>query len=434
MAKLSTLTLDELYDKPKKTKAVEIAIIEKSTFKGINDRYCEHVCKLKCKTTNDVHLLTGPVDILIIQDHRNPAGKYDRGRTGKQDSIQAGVIEFIAKEAGLKGLSYRVTSLLKCPASDEDFPSGKPPTQTKLQKCFPYLDQELTVTKPKVIISLGTATTKALGLVKHSNTGNRGEVAFSKYGPVIMTLHPRILTYIRQNARGAAGMWGPDYLKVIQRDFEKAGKIARGTWTPTPETLRNSVDEIGRTRIKVAKSIDQVREICQTINSLPPEVVVSFDTEATSLDPLSPDLKLLTIQFGWRDLVTKKVVSGVIPLYHRKNTFYNADEAWDILAPILTGKRGKVGHNSKFDILVIYWAKGVRVANVVFDTLLMLHSIESGTQGCYGLKRACWDHLYEAGYAGYENELGDLKVLQKFTDEMEAEDDTESEEESPLES
>lgn len=415
MAKLSTLSLEELYLKEKKTRAVELAIIEKSDFTKINDRYCNEICKLKCKTNNTVTLLTQHVDILIIQDHRSPPGKFDRS-PGQQEYIQTGVIDFISKQAGFAGLTHRVTSLLKCAATEKDFPSGKPPAQTTLQKCFPYLHQELINTKPKVIISLGTAVTKALGLSTKSNTGNRGEIALSEYGPVVITLHPRILTYIRQNARGAAGMWGPDYMKIIQRDFEKAVGVAKGTLKPSPTRLAEAVAELVKSRIKIARTLDEVSEIVKTINDLPEGTTISFDTETTSLDPLDPSLKILTIQFGWRDPVTKQTVAGVIPLFHRKNNFYDPNMAWEIVRPILTSNRPKVGHNAKFDILVLYWALNVRVVNVKFDTLLLLHSIESGTQGCYGLKVACWDHLYAEGYAGYEDDLGDLKKLKKLRD------------------
>lgn len=426
MAKLTTLPLDELYGKEKKTKAVELAIIEKSDFSSINERYCQNICKLKCKSQNTVTLLSEHVDILIIQDHRSPSGKFDRNEH-QQDYIQAGVIDFIVKQANFQGMTYRVASLLKCAASKTDFPSGKPPTQVVMQKCFPYLHQELVNTKPKVIISLGTATTKALGLSSKSNTGNRGEIVISEYGPVVITLHPRILTYIRQNARGAAGMWGPDYMKIIQRDFEKARDLANGSFSYGKDTLRTTVDSLVKTRIKIAKTLDQVLEIRNAIDALAENAVISFDTETTSVDPLDPELRILTVQFGWRDPVTGIIVAGVIPLDHRKNTFYDPSKAWDIVAPLLSGPRKKVGHNAKFDILVLYWAKGVRVTNVIFDTLLLMHSIESGTQGCYGLKVACWDHLYKLGFAGYEDELGSLKDLKKKMGKAGQSDDEELE-------
>lgn len=415
MAKLSTLDLDELYARPKKSKAVEIAIIAKENFTQINPRYCDNVCTLKCKTYSQNTLLTASVDILIIQDHQAPAGKFDR-REGQQESIQKGVLDFVCREAGFAGLTYRLVSLSKCKASNEDYPNGKPPTQTKLTKCYPYLRQEILNSKPKVIISLGTAVTKAIGLNKHSNTGNRGEVAFSEFGPVVVTLHPKITTYIRQNARGSAGMWGPDYLTVMIRDFKKAASLVRKELVYTPATLHESIKLIANEQIFVAKSIEQVREYYGWMTALPENQVVSFDTETNGLDPLATDARLLTIQFGWKDIATGKFIAIVIPLWHRKNDYYNPDEAWDIVSPWLTSPQPKVGHNAKFDILYIYWTKNIRVANVIFDTMLLLHSINSGVQGTYSLKMAAWDYLLDMGFAGYENDLGDLKKLQREKD------------------
>lgn len=415
MAKLTSLSLEELYAKPKFTRAVELAIIDKSDFKEINGDYCAKVCKLKCKATDKVNLLTREVDILIIQDHQAPAGKFDRAE-GQQERIQQGVIQFLVKRAGFDNLRVKVTSLLKCEASAQDFPSGKPPTETVLKKCAPYLYEEIRQTKPRVIISLATPVTKALGLMKHSNTGNRGEIAISPMFdiPVVITLHPRIMTFIRQNARGAGGMWGPDYLGVIQNDFEKAAKIVHGKLKYDNETLKKSVKALQEAGvIRIAKSMEDVGEYMAILQGLPKDRIVSFDTETTSLDPLDPKLKLLSIQFGYRENGTGRLKALVIPLNHRRNTFYDPDKAWELVEPFLLSDQPKVGHNSKYDILVIYWAKGVRVKNVKFDTLLLLHSICSGAQGTYGLKAAVWDRIIETGLGGYEDLLGDLKALKK---------------------
>jgi uracil-DNA glycosylase family 4 len=429
MAKLNTLSLDELYAKEKKTVAVISAIIEKSDFSTINDRYCAEVCRINCKSPDQVALISGQVDILLIQDHKNPPGRYDR-HPGQQDQVIDSIVDFVAQSAGFRkeGITYRLVSLLKCKADAVDFPLGKPPTQTTLQKCEPYLRSEIERCKPKVIISLGTATTKSLGLAKHSNTGNRGEVVFSEFGPVVITLHPRVLSYIRQNARGGNGMWGPDYFNIVKRDFKKALDVATGKIKFNRNTLQETVTKLAKERIFVAKSLADVRNICDQIEALPPEKIISFDTETTTVDPLDPNLKILTIQFGWMDPRTGVIVSGVIPLYHRKNTFYEADKAWEMLEPILMSQRPKVGHNSKFDILIIYWAKGIRVVNVCFDTLLLQHSIESGTQGCYGLKTACWDHLFHLGIAGYEDELGKLSDLKKSLEKQRLKDEPAEEE------
>lgn len=416
MAKLQEQSLEELYARPKITKAVQLAIISKSDFTKIDPKYCEKICKLKCKSPEKVDFWTREVDILIIQDHRDPPGKFDR-KPGQQEETMAGVISFIAREAKFaeKGLTYKVLSLLKCQATNADFPSGTPPTQTNLQKCFPYLREEILKAKPKAIISLGTATTKALGLLKYSNTGNRGHIALSEYGPVVMTLHPKILTFIRQNARGAAGMWGPDYLRVIQRDFEKAAALATGEFKYTETTLKESLAKMSRENIRIARSLSEANALLDELFSLPPDRVVSFDTETTSLDVLSPSLKILTIQFGWRDTFGM-IHAIVIPLWHRANSFYDPDLVWGRIAQWLQSDVPKVGHNAKYDILAIYWAKGVRVKNLIADTLLLLHSICSGAQGTYGLKSATWDYLYKLGIGGYEDSLGDLKNMQKKRD------------------
>lgn len=423
-SKISKMSLEELYQLPKITPAVERAIVLQSTFVTINDSYCQRVCRLKEKQPNCASFLQRELDVLIIQDHREPFGKFDKGFSSSQDPIQQGVITELIKSSGLGSLRVGLTSLSRCPASREDFKDGTPPTAAVLSKCKPYLFEEIRRVKPKVIISLGTATTKALGLSKHSNTGNRGEVAISEYGPVVITLHPRILSFIRQNARGSAGMWGPDYFNVLKRDFEKAARIVSGELVITKETLRQTVDRmVAEGQIFIAKSIEDVKKICDQLDALPPNQVRSFDTETTSVDPLDPNLKILTIQFGWKDPETGVLKAGVIPLFHRENKFYDPKEAWEIVLPQLINECPKVGHNAKFDILVLYWAFGIRVVNVVFDTLLLLHSLESGIQGCYSLKTACWDFLPELGFAGYEEDLGSLSALQRAADKEAAKEE-----------
>jgi uracil-DNA glycosylase family 4 len=398
--KIGLLPLHELYAKPKITPSVEAAIASKEDFSSIAPTYCEKVCRLKCKNPRRVQLLTEEVDILIIQDHRAVKGKFDKTEDG-QEKTQKAVIEFIAKKAGFAGLSYRITNLLKCAPTEEDFPKGKPPTETVLKKCRPYLLEEIRRTKPKVIISLSTAVTKAIGLKKHSNNGNRGEIV---NGNIVITLHPRVLSMIRQNARGA--MWSADYFQVILRDFQKAARIARGELV-VPDMM-GAIEFNARGRIHIVRTLDGVMHVRRTMENLPQGAIWSFDTETTGLDGLHPDAKILCIQFGWRDPETRNIVAAVIPLWHRENRFLDPDMAWKILAPLLVNNQPKVAHNGKFDILYIAQTTGVRVRNLAFDTMLMLHSLDSGAQGTFSLKVAAWDFLSELGFAGYESLLPKL--------------------------
>jgi len=416
-------TLDSLYElisaNKKVTPSIEKAILihPDSDFRRIDPRYCGAVCKLCSKDHFQVDrsLLREEADVLIIQDHRSVPGKHEAKNSfyNKDESTHAGIVDFLAEMAGFKRgkITFAMTSLLKCRPTEIDFPGGKPPTETTMKKCFPYLVAELDRVKPKVIITLGTASTKALGLKKVSNSGNRGEIHFVNGIPVVVTLHPRILSYIRQNARGAGGFWGPDYLKVIARDFAKARMLATGELVYTESSLREAVEQV-KPKIFVTRTLEQVEEQVHLIRSLPIGTVISFDTGTTGVDVLAEGFRLLTIQFGWKDPDSQDWRAVVIPLWHRENSGYNPGAAWERLSPILTDPSvTKVGHNAKFDVLAIYWATGVRVVGVKYDTLLMIHSMESGTQGCYGLKAALWDHLPEMKLGGYEDLLGDLSKL-----------------------
>ncbi len=414
--KISALPLNELYTK-KITPSVETAIQSKEDFTSIAPDYCENVCKLKCKRPKAVHLLTRPVDILIIQDHSALKGKYDRRDDG-QEVIQMNILEFICREAGFNGLNYKVVNLLKCAPDPIDFVKGKAPSATIISKCKPYLLSEIERCKPKAIISLSTAVTKVLGYKKHSNTNNRGEVLDNK---IVVTLHPRVLSMIRQNASGK--MWGNDYFQIIKRDFEKAAAIARGT-LKLPLLLDGI--EAQRKNITVCRNLQDVMNMAHEIAELPESALVSCDTETTGLDGMADNAKLLCIQFGWKDPTTKVYKAVVVPLWHRVNTWFNPDLAWDIVVPILESSEiKKVGHNFKFDYLYIYHTTGIRVNGFEFDTMLLMHALDSGVQGCYSLKTAMWDHCLELGIAGYEDLLP--KLTKKKKESEDGEDNEEGE-------
>jgi uracil-DNA glycosylase len=429
MAKLTQVSLADLYAKPKITPSVEREILKQEDFSKISKPYCDAVCKLKCKTPNHVVVNNDPCDILLVQDHIALKGRYDR-YDSQQEEQNAAIVATLAERAGAMGLRLRTTSLLKCKVGDADLAKGKAPAATTLLKCKPYLWEEIRGAAPGVIISAGTASTKALGFKNLSNGRDRGRITSlgegdlaAKFGeayaatPVVLTAHPKILSMIRQNAQGS-GMWGADYFDVIERDFTKAVKLARGELKL--QDLQASIEMYKSKRIKFCKSAQDVAEVMDIIDALPEGRVISFDTETNTLDCLDAAAKLLTIQFGWRDKETGVAMAAVIPLFHRKNTFYNPADVWPRIHTLLEGPRGKVAHNGKFDILMIYWTLNTRVRNLKFDTMLVLHSISSGNQGVYGLKAAIWDYLYDLGFAGYDDLLGPLSGIEDEDSEVEA--------------
>lgn len=419
--KLSKLSLEELYALPKITPATEREILKREDFSKISPSYCEKVCRMKCKQYKQARMSHTECDVLIIQDHYAPAGKFDR-REGQQEDKMMEITQQMCREAGFNGLTYRVLTLLKCGPNDRDFIRNKPPTQTTLLKCAPYLWHEISSAKPKVIVSTSTACTKALGLSKNSNVGDRGKVLKSQFGPVVITQHPRILTYIRQNAVNASsGYWSADFYGVIFRDLQKAARIARGDLIVPDQSA--SITRVLEENIRICESLEEVASYVNTILNLPENTLVSWDIETTGFSGWSPTAKLLCTQFAYRRPGDTDYTSVVIPLWHRMNTAYDPDEAWKLVVPILTGKTKKIGWNVKFDRVYTAACTGVLAQNIVIDGLLAYHMMDSGINGCYSLKAAVGDFMPDSGLAGYEDKLPKL-TKKKAEDGDMAEDES----------
>ncbi len=423
MAKLGTLPLAELYER-KITASVSSAIIAKEDFSKKSENWCGKVCTLNCKNPprDDLLVPTDYVDILIIQDFK----AFDEPRFKRKavdvERKHREVINQMARTAfrekgEFPALTFGVTNLLKCQLTAPDIKKGKAPTDTVLAKCKPYLLKEIELRKPKVIISLNTAVTKAMGL-KKTNYGNRGEI----FGNVVFTLHPRTLLMLRQNSSGK--FWGPDYYDIIQRDFHKAAALARGQLS-SPDLLR-AVDRVKK-QVKIARSLEDVKSLTEKLLEVGRNgSLLSYDTETNTLDPFASDAKIITMQFGYRD--TDGVVKALVfPMWHRENIWYNAEKAFKCIRQILDDENiAKVGHNLKFDVLMTATTTGCRIKGIAYDTMLLLHSLDSGTQGNLGLKQAVWDYLPEMELGGYEDLLPGLHTAKQI-EKLESEDDGESE-------
>lgn len=425
MAKLTDLSLEELYAR-KITPKVEEAILEKDDFSVISENWCSKACRLKNKCPSSSSLQHGKVDILVIQDYR----AFDDVRFNKSgfriekglQSITSGLMKRALGE-DVRNISFAVTTMLKCGLQREDLDKGKAPADTIIQKCKPYLLKEIELRQPKVIISLATSVTKVLVKGK-TNYANRGDITSYKGVPLVITLHPRILTMLRQNSSGK--FWGPDFTSVIERDFEKARRIIKGE-LKVPD-LDAAIEE-AKKRIHIARSMDDVVRMTDHLyESGKAGKVLSYDLETNSLDPHAPDAKIITAQFGVRE-EDGQIHAYVIPHKHRANIWFDPEEAWPHVARILEDPEiYKIGHNIKFDILFTWFTEFTRIRGVLYDTMLLLHCGNTGLQGMYGLKQAVVDHLPETELGGYEDKL---PKLSKIVDEDEGEGEQEEQSDTP---
>jgi hypothetical protein len=422
MAKLEALSLEQLYER-KMTASVEAAIMLKEDFSKPVPNWCGKVCRLNCRNPPRSMFASEQVDILIIQDYKAFDEPKFRKRGADIELKHREVIAQLAKTAfrakeGFPELTYSVTNLLKCQLTQDDIKKGKAPTDVVLNKCKPYLLQEIQTRKPKVIVSLSTAVTKGLGL-KKTNYGNRGEID----GNVVITLHPRTLLMLRQNSSGK--FWGPDFYEIIQRDFRKAAALARGELR-NPD-LPGAIAKYKK-QIYIARSKADVVNFCDELTNAGLDgSILSYDTETNTLDPFAPDAKILTMQFGFRH-DDGTIHAFVFPMWHRDNKWVSGDETFEHIRPILENENiKKVGHHMKFDVLMTATTTGCRIRGVAYDTMLLLHAKDSGTQGNLGLKQAIWDYLPETELGGYEDLLPKLHT-EKQIEKMEGEDDGDREE------
>lgn len=423
-SKLSTLSLSELYER-KITSSVEKLILAKEDFSKGSANWCTKVCKLKHKNPPPLPTLIpdNQVDVLIIQDYK----AYDEPKFRKYgftvEKTNEEIVKYLFKKArgDNTNITFALTRLLKCGLEQEDLVKGKSPSITVLSKCKPYLFQEIEARKPKVIISLSTSVSKVLA-TGVTNNGNRGEILRTNSGiPLIVTLHPKILVMLRQNSTGA--FWGPDFYSVILGDFIKAIKIVTGELeVPNLELgLENA-----RKRITIARTLEEVKVLAEKLLELGIKGrILSYDIEANCLDPYSVDAygnpaKIILIQFGFRN-DEGVIESYVFLMWHRDNDLYDPDDAWEILKEIISMESiHKIGHNIKFDIRFTAVTTGVRPRGILFDTMLLLHAINSGTQGQYSLKQAVWDRLPDLNLGNYEDKLPKLKkITQNIVEEEE---------------
>lgn len=423
--KVQDLSLEELYVQPKITPTVKKGILQKEDFSEIRPQYCEKVCTMPCSVKRPlVADVNGDrADVIIIQDHRAGA---DGWKTAQQvNQLHAQQIHSLARLAFGQGVTFKVLNLTKCWGETD-----KKVTSTQMLQCAPYLWEEIRQTNPKAIVSMSTDVTKALGLT-YSNYNNRGEFyMLNAEGlpeiPVVLTLHVRVLNMLRQNASGK--MYGADFTSVIMNDLAKIRLILDKRIQVGG--LRDNIERIVADQVFVATTLEDVREIVKTLLALPPNQIISWDLETTGLDPWAKDARILTSQFGYRR-EDGKVQALVIPLWHREQNFYNADEAWKICREVLIADRPKVGHNVKFDVLYCTVTTGDRPGGKIFDTMLMIHSLNSGIQGNYGLKAAMWDYVPGLGLGGYDELLDEtldadeMKRLIKLDKETTSEEDDE---------
>ncbi|QEL18096.1 uracil-DNA glycosylase [Limnoglobus roseus] len=122
----------------------------------------------------------------------------DEDRQGEPFVGKAGqLLNRIITAAGLKREEIYICNVLKCRP-----PNNRTPAVDECKNCRPYLDRQLELLQPKVILCLGNVPTKNLLNTATGITRMRGQVYKYNGVPVVCTYHPSYI--MRLEGQGEA--------------------------------------------------------------------------------------------------------------------------------------------------------------------------------------------------------------------------------------
>lgn len=133
----------------------------------------------------------------------------EEDRTGRPFVGPAGrLLDGMIRAMGLERADVFIANVLKCRP-----PGNRDPKPEEAASCAPYLDRQVELIRPEVLVALGrpasqrlTGTDKPMGAMRGRWTSYRGV-------PVICTYHP---AYLLRNPKGKAQAWS-DLKQVLER-------------------------------------------------------------------------------------------------------------------------------------------------------------------------------------------------------------------------
>jgi len=128
-------------------------------------------------------------------------------------------LDKLLSHSGLSREEVYITNVVKCrPAENRELKSND------VASCGRYLDKEIDIIQPKLIVTLGKHSTAYIlsktGLEFSGITKIHGKL----FATSLLGLHVNVFSTFHP----AAALYNPKYKEMLQSDFEKLGKIVRG--------------------------------------------------------------------------------------------------------------------------------------------------------------------------------------------------------------
>ena len=160
------------------------------------------------KSRKQAVLGEGNPDSPLVFIGEAPGGDEDKlgrpfvGRAGK-------LLSKLIEATGHKRKEFYITNICKCRP-----PNNRTPTPWEMEACFPYLEQQLQIIKPKVLCLLGATAARAFLKRNVAITKERGSIINWNDKLLYLTYHP---AYVLRN---------PNAESILFKDIQKAINLA----------------------------------------------------------------------------------------------------------------------------------------------------------------------------------------------------------------
>jgi DNA polymerase len=134
------------------------------------------------------------------------AGEPFVGRSGKL------LDKLVAQETGLERHRYYIANVVKCRP-----PGNRDPLPAEIEACRPYLEAQLTLIDPAVVVTLGNFATRLLLQTDEGIRRLRGHVYPFRGGHLVPTYHP-----------AAALRGGAEVVAEMRADLVRAKRLLAG--------------------------------------------------------------------------------------------------------------------------------------------------------------------------------------------------------------
>jgi DNA polymerase len=169
---------------------------------------CTRCAALACSRTQTVFSDGTPAAELCFVGE---APGYEEDRQGLPFVGKAGqLLTQIIEACRLKRQDVYICNLLKCRP-----PENRNPMPDEIANCLPFLERQLSLIQPKVLVALGkypTAVLLGLSPEKIAITRMRGQVHEYRGIPLMITLHP---AYLLRNPEAKKDVWR-DMIQVMR--------------------------------------------------------------------------------------------------------------------------------------------------------------------------------------------------------------------------